>query len=106
MGKLRVFSVSSFVIFIVISGLAVSCIAQDQPGDSCPFFPNQEVRVTSLGSLTAPSKDAAGATAAAVEAILHEATLCCGKDSALGDLVFSEPRTLKELGTKLQGRHL
>jgi hypothetical protein len=102
--RLRVRFVSTLLIFV--SCLAVSCIAQDQPGDSCPFFPNQEVRVTNLGSLTAPSKDATAATAAAVEAVLHDSSLCCGKDSALGDLVLSEPRTLKELGSKLQGRHL
>jgi len=102
--RLRVRFVSTLLIFV--SCFAVSSIAQDQPGDSCPFFPNQEVRVTNLGSLTAPSKDATAAIAAAVEAVLHDSSLCCGKDSALGDLVFSEPRTLKELGTKLQGRHL
>ena len=104
MARLRVRFVSTLLIFV--SCFAVSSIAQDQPGDSCPFFPNQEVRVTNLGSLTAPSKDATAAIAAAVEAVLHDSSLCCGKDSALGDLVLSEPRTLKELGTKLQGRHL
>jgi len=102
--RLRVRFVSTLLIFV--SCFAVSSIAQDQPGDSCPFFPNQEVRVPNLGSLTAPSKDATAAIAAAVEAVLHDSSLCCGKDSALGDLVLSEPRTLKELGTKLQGRHL
>ncbi|MFZ0957019.1 MAG: hypothetical protein WAN60_11805 [Candidatus Sulfotelmatobacter sp.] len=53
-----------------------------------------------------PSNDASAVIAAAVQAVLHDPTLCCGKDSALGDLVHSEPRTLKELSTKLQGRHL
>jgi len=102
--RLRVRFVSTLLIFV--SCLAVSCIAQDQPGDSCPFFPNQEVRVTNLGLLATPSKDPTAVIAAAVEAVLHDSSLCCGKDSALGDLVLSEPRTLKELGTKLQGRHL
>ncbi|MGA9980481.1 MAG: hypothetical protein WBQ08_17815 [Candidatus Sulfotelmatobacter sp.] len=102
MAKLRV-RVPALLIFV--SCLAVFCLAQDQT-DSCAFFPNQQVRVTNLGSLTAPSKDTTAVIAAAVEAVLHDPTLCCGKDSALGDLVLSEPRTLKELSTKLQGRHL
>ena len=103
MVKLRVRFVSALSLFVCC--LAVSCIAQDQT-DSCTFFPNQEVRVTNLGSLTAPSKDTTSVIAIAVEAVLHDPTLCCGKDSALGDLVLSEPRTLKELSAKLQGRHL
>ena len=104
MAKLLVRFVSTLLVFV--SCLAVSSIAQDQTGDSCTFFPNQEVRVTNLGSLTTPSKDTTAVIAAAVEAVLHDSTLCCGRDSALGDLVLSEPRTLKELATKLQGRHL
>jgi hypothetical protein len=103
--ELRVSSVSAFLIFVIVFGLAVSCLAQD-PTDSCTFFPNQEVHVNNLPSLTAPSKDTSAVIATAVETVLHDSTLCCGKDSALGDLVHSEPRTLKELGTKLQGRHL
>jgi hypothetical protein len=101
--NLRVRFVSALSLFV--SCLAASCLAQDQT-DSCTFFPNQEVRVTNLGSFIAPSKDTTAVIAAAVEAVLHDPTLCCGKDSALGDLVLSEPRTLKELSTKLQGRHL
>lgn len=103
MANLRVRFVSALSLFV--SCLAASCLAQDQT-DSCTFFPNQEVRVTNLGSFIAPSKDTTAVIAAAVEAVLHDPTLCCGKDSALGDLVLSEPRTLKELSTKLQGRHL
>jgi len=102
--KLRVCFVSALLIFGFC--LAVFCLAQDQTLDSCTFFPDQQVRVTNLGSLTAPSKDTSAVIAAAVEAVLHDASLCCGKDSALGDTVLSEPRTLKELSTKLQGRHL
>jgi hypothetical protein len=89
----------------MLGGLAVSCLAQDQ-ADSCIFFPNQEVRITNLALPTAPSKDTTSVIATAVAAVLHDASLCCGKDSALGDAALSEPRSLKELSAKLQGRHL
>lgn len=101
MRKLRVLSV-----LMIVAGLAPSCLAQDQAQDSCVFFPNQEIRVTNLALPTAPSKDTTAVMATVVGAILHDQSLCCGKDSALGDTVQSEPRSLKELGTKLQGRHL
>jgi len=102
LAKLRVL----FTFAILGFGLALGSLAQDQPQDSCTFFPNQDVRVTNLALPTAPSKDTSAVIAAAVEAVLHEQSLCCGKDSALGDAVLSEPRSLKELSTKLQGRHL
>ena len=44
--------------------------------------------------------------ATALETVLHDKAVCCGKDSALEDAVLSEPLSLKELSTKLQGRHL
>ena len=106
MAKLRVLFVSSSLIMALSACLAVSCLAQDQPQDSCTFFANQEVRVNKLALATAPSKDTTAVIATAVEAILHDQSLCCGKDSALGDSVLSESRTLKELSNKLQGRHL
>jgi hypothetical protein len=103
--KLRFFSVSSSLILVFC--LAVPGLAQDQVQDTCYLFsPNAEARVTNLPSLTAPSKDPSAVTATAVEIVLRDQTLCCGTDSALGDTVLSDPRTLKELSTKLQGRHL
>lgn len=105
MARLRVRSVFAFL--ICVSCFAFSCRAQDQPTDSCwLYLANEEVRVSNLPSLTATSKDTSAVIATAVEMVLHDQTLCCGKDSALGDSVLSEPRSLKELGTKLQGRHL
>jgi hypothetical protein len=103
--KLHVFSVPAFL--TLVSCLAVPGLTQDQNQDICYLFsPNAEARVTNLLSLTAPSKDTSAVIATAVEIVLRDQTLCCGKDSALGDTVLSEPRSLKELSTKLQGRHL
>lgn len=103
-GRLRIFYVSAFL--ILVSCLAVPGLAQDQAQDTCYLFsPNAEAHVTNLPSLTSPSKDTSAVIATAVEIVLRDQTLCCGKDSALGDSL-SEPRSLKELSTKLQGRHL
>jgi hypothetical protein len=102
--KLRVRSLPALSICVFC--LALSCLAQDQPTDTCYLYlANEEARVTNLPSLTAPSKDTSAVIATAVEMVLHDKDLCCGKDSILGDSVLSEPRSLKELGTKLQGRH-
>jgi len=103
--RLRIFYVCASL--ILVSCLAVPGLAQDQAQDTCYLFsPNAEARVTNLPSLTSPSKDTSAVIATAVEIVLRDQTLCCGKDSALGDTVLSEPRSLKELSTKLQGRHL
>ncbi len=81
-----------------------STFAQDTPG--YVFHPNQEVRVTNLPSLTAPSNNAPAALATALETILHDKDVCCGKDSALEDTVLSAPLSLKELSARLQGKHV
>jgi len=70
------------------------------------FHPNQEVRVTNLPSLTAPSTGSSAVLTTALETVLHDKAVCCGKDASLEDAVLSEPLSLKELSAKLQGRHL
>jgi len=71
------------------------------------YLPNQEIHVGDLPALTAQSHDATAVLQASVETILHDKDLCCGKDSALGDAVAAaDPRSLKDVAVKLQGRHL
>lgn len=82
----------------------VSAFAQDTP--STWFLPNQEVYVANLPVLTAPSAEASAVLAAALETILPDRDVCCGKDSGLEDAVLSAPSSLKELSAKLQGRHV
>jgi hypothetical protein len=44
---------------------------------------------------------------AALETIFHEAEVCCGKNSALQDVVESaDPLSLKDVDAKLRGKHL
>lgn len=71
------------------------------------YSPNTEVRISDLPSLTAKSKDASDVLAASVEIVLRDKEFCCGKDSALEDDVQrADPKSLKDVATKLQGRHL
>lgn len=82
----------------------VSAVSQDiSPGW---FLQNQEFRVANLPLLTAPSAEPSAVLATALETILPDRDVCCGKDSALEDAVLSAPSSLKELSAKLQGRHV
>ena len=77
---------------------------QDIPADHINWFrPNQELRVGALPRLTAV--DSSGIIATALETVLHDRAVCCGKSSALEDAVQSDPQSLKEVSLKLQGRH-
>jgi|HubBroStandDraft_1064217.scaffolds.fasta_scaffold00004_21 hypothetical protein len=81
---------------------AVSCFAHGQI-----YYPNTEVRVSDLPSVTAKSKDASDVLAASLEIIFREKEICCGRDSALEDDVQrADPRSLKDVATRLKGRHL
>ncbi len=42
-----------------------------------------------------------------LDTIVHDREICCGKDSALEDSALrADPKSLKDVATKLQGRHL
>lgn len=107
MAGFRVFSVSALSIFILAFASRLAC---GQENRNTVFLANQEVRVTNLPSLTAPSRHRSAVLATALETILHDKAVCCDKDSALEDSVLyatlTDPVSLKELSTKLQGRHL
>ncbi len=105
MAKLRILSFFLPYVIILLSPLAYA-----QEGSSSVFLANQEARVANLPSLTAPSAHRSAVLATALETVLHDKAVCCGKDSALEDVALyaslSGPLSLKELSTKLQGRHL
>jgi hypothetical protein len=67
---------------------------------------NRETRVANLPLPTTPLADSSAVLAAAIEAVLRDKDVCCGKDSALQDDVLSAPSSLKELGAKIEGRHV
>ncbi len=88
--------------YVVAPCLLVGCFAHAQT-----YYPNTEVRIHDLPALTAKSKDASDVLAASVEIAFRDKDVCCGKDSALEDDVQrADPKSLKEVANKLQGRHL
>ena len=89
---------------ILFAYLVLICMATVSA--SAQFLQNQEVRVANLPLLTAPSAEPSAVLATALETILPDRDVCCGKDSGLEDAVLSAPSSLKELSAKLQGRHV
>ncbi len=82
--------------------LAVGCLAYGQY-----YFPNKEIRIGDLPALTAKSRDLSDVLAASVEISFHDKEICCGRNSALEDDVQrADPKSLKNVSAKLQGRHL
>lgn len=80
----------------------LGCIADGQSQ-----FQIQDVRVADLPTVISRSTDSSDVLAASLETILHDRQVCCGKDSALKDSVErADPRSLKDVAAKLQGRHL
>lgn len=69
--------------------------------------PDQEVQVANLPSLMARTPHASDVLLTSLDTIIHDRDVCCGKDSALEDSVErADPKSLKDVASKLQGRHL
>jgi len=84
------------------SCLALCCLAYGQAS-----YPDQEIHVHDLPALTARSTHASDVLAVSLEIVFNDKEVCCGKNSALEDSVQScDPKSLKDIGSKLQGRHL
>lgn len=82
--------------------LAVCCFAGGQAS-----YPDQEIHIHDLPSLTARSTHASDLLTASLEIVFNDKHVCCGKNSALEDSVqSSDPKSLKDIASKLQGRHL
>jgi hypothetical protein len=98
--------IASFVLVVMAAGVAFG----QAEGEGSIFLPNQEVRVTDLPPLTAASTSRPAVLATALEIVIHDKAVCCGKDSTLEDAVqyaaLSDSVSLKELGARLQGKHL
>jgi hypothetical protein len=86
--------------------VSLLALAQDVPVQpNRVFLRNQVVAIANLPVLKASSEDASAVLATALETVLHDKDVCCGKDSGLGDAVLSSA-SLKELSAKLEGRHV
>lgn len=90
-------AVSAFVF-----GLLAACYALAQYP-----YPEEEVRVRDLPAVTARSTHSADVLAASAEIVFNDKDVCCGRNSALEDSIqAADPKSLKDIAAKLQGRHL
>lgn len=90
------------VISLVATCLSICCLAYGQASNL-----EKEVRVANLPWLVARSTHASDVLVTSLEIVFNDKAVCCGKDSALEDSVqSSNPKSLKDIASKLQGRHL
>ena len=81
--------------------------AQDNPRGYLTFRPNLEQHVPNLPALTARTRDRSDVLLTSLDIIFHNHEICCGRDSALEDSAQqADPRSIKDIAAKLQGRHL
>jgi hypothetical protein len=92
---------------VVVACVLAGCCAASRLAYGQAYYPEKEVRISDLPSLTARSRSAADVLATSVETVFHDKKVCCGKDSALEDAIQSaDPTSLKDVGDKVRGRHL
>jgi hypothetical protein len=85
------------VLFLAANGLAWAQV----------LYQDQEIQVHDLPSLTARSAHSADVLLTSLNTVFHDHEICCGRDSALEDSVgAADPKSLKDVASKLQGRHL
>jgi hypothetical protein len=96
-----------FPTFRVVTKWVLSCLTV------CGFAYGQllnqdmEIRVHDLPTLVARSQDPSDVLLTSLHTIFHDREICCGKDSALGDSASAaDPNSLREVASKLEGRHL
>jgi hypothetical protein len=78
---------------------------------SCAFSQllgvEQTAEVHDLSPLRAISHDHTDVLLTSLDTIIHDKTICCGRDSALVDAAqAADPNSLQDIAKKLDGRHL
>jgi hypothetical protein len=92
----------SFRVLVFATSIVTSCSAFGQQ-----MYTDLEARVSGLPSLMAKSHDLADVLPTSLDTILHDRSICCGRDSALEDSVArADPLSLKDVASRLEGRHL
>src|SRR5579862_4518518 len=68
---------------------------------------DNEIQVHDLPSLMARTSHASDVLLTSLDIIFHDHDICCGRDSALIDSAeAADPHSLKDVASKLDGRHL
>lgn len=91
---------------VLLSSGVLACLILCSPSYG-QYYPDQSLGVHNLPSLTSRTHDPTDVLLTSLDTILHDRELCCGKDSALVDSAqAADPKSLKEIAGKLDGRHL
>jgi hypothetical protein len=94
-------------LIVFAMSIVTLCVWTSRSGRAQVYSPNQEIRIRDLPPLTAKSRNASDVLSASLEIIFQDGKVCCGKNSALEDSVqAADPKSLKDIANKLQGRHL
>jgi hypothetical protein len=68
---------------------------------------DEEIQVRNLPSLMARSHEPSDVLLTSLDTVIHDRDICCGKDSAIQDSALAaDPKSLKDVASKLDGRHL
>jgi len=90
------------VLRLILPCLALGCAASAQV-----FNQDQELNVHNLPTLMAKTAHSSDVLLTALDTVIHDREVCCGRDSAFEDAAqAADPKSLKDLATKLDGRHL
>jgi hypothetical protein len=88
--------------FVIVASLGFACPVIGQV-----LYQDQEVQVHGLSSLMARTHDPSDVLLTSLDTVFHDKEICCSKDSALGDIAASaDPKSLNDIASKLDGRHL
>jgi hypothetical protein len=91
----------------LLAELAASCVVLSCFAHGQALYQDQEIQVHDLPSLMASSPHSSDVLLTSLDTIFHDHETCCGKDSALEDSAQSaDPKSLKDIAGKLDGRHL
>lgn len=98
---MRRHSFAGLVSSAVLTCVALCSVAYGQ------YYPDQRLELHDLPSLTSRTHDPTDVLLTSLDTIMRDRDLCCGKDSALVDSAqAADPKSLKDIAGKLDGRHL
>lgn len=95
-----------FPLLLCLLGAAACFVFRCSANGQQPYI-DLEDRVGGLSSLVANSHDPADVLLTSLDTIVHDPSICCGRGSALEDSAAeADPWSLKDVASRLQGRHL
>ncbi len=91
---------------LLLPALVLFCLTSSELSHGQVLYQDQEIQVHNLPSLKARSHDPSDVLLTSLDTILHNRDFCCGKDSALEDsLAAADPKSLKDVASRVQGQH-